>query len=188
MLHGEGTLEYLVLSPSRRNSNKGKFYWTTDKDDADESAKEHYPSSEGIDVIGSELYFVCKSRKELFILDLDGMTYSKSSTNNGKLDGDPDQLKRLIGDDSSDDKGILYITEDLGDDPGVHGRDSSGRYFTIFESPVFQEDETTGLAFSPDGKHMYVAYQENGILFDVFRADGMAFTGRVIDIKYHSRK
>ena len=52
------------------------------------------------------------------------------------------------------------------------------------ESPVYEE-ETTGLAFSPDERHMYVAYQRNGILLDVFREDGLGFDGRVVDIKYH---
>ena len=35
--------------------------------------------------------------------------------------------------------------------------------------------ETTGIAFSPDGKHMYFAYQGDGILFDVTRTDGLTF-------------
>ena len=64
-------------------------------------------------------------------------------------------------------------------------RDEFGRFFTILESPVF-EDETTGLSFSHDKKHMYVAYQENGILFDVTREDGLTFDAKSLDVKYHN--
>uniref|UniRef100_A0A7S4NFI5 SMP-30/Gluconolactonase/LRE-like region domain-containing protein n=1 Tax=Odontella aurita TaxID=265563 RepID=A0A7S4NFI5_9STRA len=78
----------------------------------------------------------------------------------------------------------MYFTEEGGRDAGVHARDKRGRYYTILESPVYQ-DETTGLAFSPDGKHMYVAYQKNGILFDLWREDGLPFHGLTLNVKYH---
>ena len=65
-----------------------------------------------------------------------------------------------------------------------YSRDEFGRFFTILESP-FLLDETTGLAFSPDGRHLYIAYQENGILFDVTREDGLAFDAQSLDVKYH---
>lgn len=54
----------------------------------------------------------------------------------------------------------------------------------MLESPVF-EDETTGLAFSPDARHLYVAYQTNGILFDVTRTDGLPFNAKTLNVKYH---
>ena len=71
-----------------------------------------------------------------------------------------------------------------GKDAGVHARDMNGRFYTIFESPVYT-DETTGLAFSPDGKYMYIAYQDNGKLFTIWRKDGFAFHNTHLDIKYH---
>lgn len=64
-------------------------------------------------------------------------------------------------------------------------RDEFGRFFTILESPTL-EDETTGLSFSSDRKHMYVAYQHNGLLFDVTREDGLAFDAKTLDVKYHN--
>ena len=64
-------------------------------------------------------------------------------------------------------------------------RDEFGRFFTILESPYLL-DETTGLSFSPDGKHLYVAYQENGLLYDVTREDGLAFDAKSLDVKYHN--
>ena len=56
---------------------------------------------------------------------------------------------------------------------------------SVLESPVWK-DETTGLAFSPDGMHLYVAYQANGLLFDVTREDGLPFDGRSINAKFHN--
>ena len=76
--------------------------------------------------------------------------------------------------------GFLHITISV-----VCSRDEFGRFFTILESP-YLEDETTGLSFSPDGKHMYIAYQENGILFDVTREDGRSFDAKSLDVKYHN--
>ena len=67
----------------------------------------------------------------------------------------------------------------------LFSRDQLGRFFTILESPSLI-DETTGLSFSPDGKHMYIAYQENGLLYDVTREDGLAFNAKSLDVKYHN--
>ena len=44
------------------------------------------------------------------------------------------------------------------------------------------------LAFSPDGKHMYLAYQKNGLLFDVWRSDGLTFSKKHLNIKYHNEE
>jgi secreted PhoX family phosphatase len=46
--------------------------------------------------------------------------------------------------------------------------------------------ETSGLAFSPDSKRMYVSFQHPGIIFEIRRADGYSFGGEVVDIKYHA--
>ena len=146
MLHGEGQLDYLLLWPS-----KGTYGWTQDKAKADQNAKKNYQQTEGIDVKGNRLYFVSKAQSELFILNLDSNTYEVESTVSGVFDGSPDQLVRLVGDGE-----LLYYTEEGGKEAGIHARDSEGRYFTILESPVYQE-ETTGLAFSPDHRHLYVA-------------------------------
>lgn len=67
----------------------------------------------------------------------------------------------------------------------VHARNNLGQYYTILESHVY-EDETTGLAFSPDSKHLYVAYQETGLLFDITRVDGLPFNARTLNVKYHA--
>ena len=107
--------------------------------------------------------------------------WSVTSTTGGAFDGRPDSLARVLHDTDE----IMYFTEDGGDAAGVHGRDRDGNFFVVMESDLYSE-ETTGLAFSPDGKHMYVAYQKNGILLDIWREDGHPFAGRTADIKYHS--
>ena len=35
--------------------------------------------------------------------------------------------------------------------------------------------EITGIAFSPDGKYMYFAFQKEGLLFEATRTDGLSF-------------
>ena len=81
---------------------------------------------------------------------------------------------------------ILFISQqEGGKDAGIHGRDSEGNFFSILESPVYNE-ETTGLAFSPNHKRMYVAYQANGILLEVWRKDGLPFSAKSLNIKYHN--
>jgi sugar lactone lactonase YvrE len=41
------------------------------------------------------------------------------------------------------------------------------------------------LSFSPDGQHLYVAYQHNGLLFDIWREDGLPFQAQALNVKYH---
>ena len=162
MLHGDGTLEYLVLEPT--GNGKGNYDWVSDVGTAKSNAAKYYPNSEGIDVLGSHLYFVCKKIKQLFVLDLDNGTYTNSTTANGLFDGKPDQMSHIIGGDEE----VLYFTEEGGNNPGVHGRSAQGFYYTILEGQQYK-DETSGLAWDPSGHHLYVAYQDRGyVLCDGF--------------------
>jgi uncharacterized protein len=148
ILLGSGDLSYLMLQP-RSKQNAGTFQWTDNKQRAQRSAKSYYPGSEGIDVIGNELYFVSKHYNTMFVLNLDDGSYRNYTTKDGLFDGQPDQLVRVIGRQDN----ILYFTEDGGRDAGIHARNTKGQFFTILESPVYKE-ETTGLAFSPDSTKM----------------------------------
>ena len=180
MLHDEkGSLDYLFLIPSNEEGRNGTYQWTNKKSMARKSAQLYYPNAEGIDVANGILYFVSKKDEDLFILDLDRGTYERKIVREEGIDVSPDQLVRLGSDDD-----IMYLTEDGGAEAGIHGRDAQGRYFTILESPIYKE-ETTGLAFSPNKKHMYLAYQKNGIIFDVWRKDGKKFDGGSLNVKYH---
>jgi secreted PhoX family phosphatase len=129
------------------------------------------------------MYIVSKTTKSLFIFDLDKLTWEKSSTKKGVFSDQPDQIKFING--GTD--GLFYFTEDGGSTCGVHARNKVGQYVTIFESNgTFYKSETTGLAFSPDKKHMYVAFQIKGDVYDITRDDEKPFDGDIMDIKYHN--
>ena len=180
MLHEEGVVDFLFVNPNEERTG-GSFEWVDDLEAAKNNARSFYPQTEGIDIQDGIMYIVCKKIQQLFVFDLDEMTYHNVSTVTGLFDGDPDQMQRILGQEG----GLLYFTEEGGVNAGVHARDELGRFFTIFESPVFS-DETTGLSFSPDGKHMYCAFQVNGILYDITRSDGLSFDAKSLDVKYHS--
>lgn len=179
ILHAQGRKRYLMLFPNDIG-DAGEFRWTASKLRARSNAQNHYPNSEGIDVQGNQLFFVCKNIKMLFTLNLDDMTYTRKSTLFGLFDNTPDQIERILEGESD----LLYFTEEGGPNAGIHARDSDGSFFTILESHTYS-DETTGLSWSPDGRFMYVAYQGNGLLFSIWRQDGAPFHQKSLDVKYH---
>ena len=178
----EGTTDYLILVPL--SSHHGSFYWTNDLEFARENGHHLYRNSEGLDAYNGKLYMTSKAFKVLYILDLDNGTYEASLTHNGAFEGQPDQVARLSGAQAGD---LLYFCEDSQEvAAGVHGRDRSGKFFTVLEG-IDYDTESTGLAFSPDNMFMYVSFQENpGLIVSVKRLDGLPFHGNVLDIKYHS--
>jgi hypothetical protein len=182
MLHGNGTIEYLVLYESDTNSNAGRYEWVSSIQQGRSNARLTYPGSEGIDRRDNFLFIVTKTEKFLYVLDLDSNTYVRTSTLFGLFDGEPDQIKHLLNGDDE----IVYFNEDQGQDAGVHGRNAEGQFYTILEGPGFSP-ETTGLAWDPSGKHMYVAFQEDGVLFDITRSDGYPFQGMTLDVRYHNQ-
>jgi hypothetical protein len=203
MLYDEGYRhEYLVLNPSTYTTTAdgtvkptgGQFQWTDDIEEGRASATQYYQFTEGIDCRDGMLYFISKTQKELFVLNLDYDTWTVSSTEHGAF-SQPDQLYSIFPSqekspqDPNEDENIIYFTEDGGSEySGLHARDMKGRYFTILESvtEIITQDETTGLAFSPDRRHIYFALQKNGNVFDIWREDGHAFAGKHLDIKYHA--
>lgn len=182
MLHGDGTTHYLMLVPNA-TLDGGMFVWTTHEEDGRSNAEKYYPETEGIDVKGSKLYFVCKTIQQLFVLDLDAGTYYNETTLSGLFDGNPDQVENLL----SPYQDLVYFTEEGGgeNNAGVHARDGKGQYYTVLESQLYEGD-TAGLNFSPDGQFMYVAYQSTGLLFAVWRTDGFSFHAAHLDVNYHS--
>jgi hypothetical protein len=181
MLHKDGTKEYLMLIPNAAN-NGGQFVWTANRDEARKNAELYYPHTEGLDVYESNMYFVCKKIKQLFVLNLDTGIYSNHTTEVGLFDGTPGQVARAEGASLE----LLYFTEDSGSDmnAGVHARDHEGKFYTVLESEIF-DDVTTGLSFSPDGRFMYIAYQSSGLLYAVWRNDGHPFHHEHLSISYH---
>lgn len=185
ILTGSGTLEYLVLHPNHTdNQESGTFEWTRNLTLARENAGKYARGTEGIDRKDNLLYFVCKTDKLFYILDLDRMTFIMRSTVLGLFDGEPDILKQTLN--ANDTQDILYFTEASDDSSGVHGRNSKGQFFTIMEAPGWEDASTTGLAFSPNGLHMYVTLQDPGVLFEITRTDGRPFHGSSLEVHYHN--
>ena len=179
VLSTPGDTTYLVLDPSKKT-----FSWTTNKEKGKLSAKNHFRNVEGIDFRAGNLYFVSKKLEKLFILDLDRKRYNVESIRGGKFDGAPDQLQRILGSSTKSENSLLYFTEEGGARAGIHARDKANNYFSIVEGKTWSK-ETTGLAFSPDGKYMIFAHQREGVVFMVWREDGRPFNGQSIDVKRH---
>ena len=112
-------------------------------------------------------------------MDLEAQTWTVTSTFSGAFDIQPDQLARVMGDADA-----LYFCEDGGSDSDIHGRDSTGQFFTVVKKYGI-DDENTGLAFSPDGMFMYVAYQTDSEVYAFWREDGLPFDAAAADTKYH---
>jgi uncharacterized protein len=181
ILHGNGTLEFLILKPDETVQDTGTYEWIDSISQARENTAGTYPGSEGLVRKNNILYIASKTVKYLYMLDLDSNTYVRTSTMYGLFDGTPDQMQKLVN--GIDD--IVYFNEDQGVDAGIHGRNAEGQFFTILEAPGWGP-ETTGLAWDPSGKHMYVALQEDGVLFDITRDDGQPFQGMTLGVRYHN--
>jgi hypothetical protein len=203
-----GTTDFLLFFPD------GHFTWTCDEEAARKSQSLYYPNVEGIAFWEDSLYFVSKRTYNLYKLDLDEMTYTSSSTTGGIIgDGEfkhqPDQIVRNNGSGGKSTSPWLYFTEDGGRTPGVYavntapssdGEDIGTKKYSIFEAygEDYFGDETTGLAFSPDGSKMFACFQDCGCdvpgsvdcgcLLEFTRDDGMSFDGETMSLKFHTLK
>ncbi len=181
-----GTLEWLVLSPEFNNKEdrRGTFRWSNSRSEGDANASQFYRYAEGIDIRNGFLYMTTKADKYLFILDLDNLTYERSSTVSGAFEGQPDQIASIVAGNPLRD--MLYFCEESSPiNNGVHARDTDGNFYTILNAPGIS-GETTGLDFSPDNTRMYVSYQGPGLIFEITRVDGYPFGAHRLDIKYHA--
>jgi hypothetical protein len=218
-LHKEGgTFDYLEFIDEQR------FRWTTNLNDARNSQQKWFSNVEGVDYfdgkcveitscctciqivltycylsLAGKLYFVSKKTHLLYTLDLKSLTYNTTSTElnlfgDGTFSNSPDQIIRGKGGN------VLYFTEDGGKTVGVYAIDQNNKRYTMFEaySSKYIGDETTGLAFSPDGTKMYACFQdcgcENsedvdftcGCLLEFSRRDGESFDGSTFSLKFHA--
>lgn len=174
-LHQEDTATTTFL----RILGDSTFEWTADEKDARDSAEEYFPNSEGISFHEEEgkLYFMSKVDKSVIILDVDNLTYETEVTGkkfygDGSFSEQPDQ--NIFGQSYRH----MYFTEDGGSTPGVYARlGSTGVYYTMFQgtSKEYNDDETVGVALSPDGTKFYAGIQDAGVLFEFRREDGLPF-------------
>mmetsp|Transcript_32161 Transcript_32161/g.54883 ORF Transcript_32161/g.54883 Transcript_32161/m.54883 type:complete len:122 (-) Transcript_32161:285-650(-) len=120
---------------------------------------------------------MAKKTQELIILDLENMTYEseisgKKFYGEGSFGDQPDQI--IIGPRRK----FIYFTEDGGENPGVYARhDADGTYYTVFQGvgQRYNNDETIGIALSPDSKRLYAGIQDKGSIFELWRNDGLPF-------------
>ena len=139
ILHGNGTLDYLVLTPDETNQNKtGTYDWVESIHEARANAMKYYQSAEGIDRKDNMLYMACKREKMLYVLDLDSNKYVRYSLEIALFDGEPDGVTHILNDTQE----ILYFNEDLGNISGVHARNQLGQFFTILEGPGWSNEVT----------------------------------------------
>ena len=170
MLTEGGLTEYLELTPNAAvNKTSGTFRWSNEIMLARANAARNYPETQGLDVNGSTLSFVCQGVRTLFQLNLDDGTYTASSTNSGLMDGEPNEVRYVEGSSGT----LLYMTETNGRRGGVHARNEAGEFYTVLEGSY--QPETAGFALSPNGKHMYVSFKRDGLVFDITRDDGLSF-------------
>lgn len=174
-----GTYSFLKLNPYQNNPDEGTFEWVATRGEANPS--QQYPYAEGIDTRGKKIYFVSKTTKKLFILDLVTGTYIRSTTVGGAFNNQPDQIMSITGDINA----IVYFCEDGGNDCGVHGRDGTNQFFSILDG-IGYNTETTGIAFSPGGEYMFLSFQSPGVIWQFWRKDGLKFTDQILQIKYHA--
>lgn len=177
----DNQMDYLVLRPS-----SGTFYWTPNLGEGEQAAFNHFQNCEGIESHAGMLYFVSKEQDELFTLDLDKGTYKKESTVQGLFQGSPDQIVRLLGEETKNDEeeeSYLFFTEEVGNrEAGIYIRDSLGHYVAIVKT---FSNESTGLSFSPDRRFMYFGEYEEGRLIEVSRIDGKPFNGKSMNLRHH---
>lgn len=174
-----GPVDYLYLEPIADcgETVHGTFRWSPVESEGRLNAAEHYPECEGMEIDGSNLRIVSKSLSGFITLNLDTGTYTFEYTG---FEGQPDQITTVYKQDGSK---MIYLTEEahpvaaaLGQQVGIYTRNQLGQYIQIMFGDG-HSSETTGIAFSPDGKHLYFAFQEDGQVFDVTRTDGFSFFG-----------
>jgi hypothetical protein len=155
-----GQHDFLVLYTDRT------FKWATDYDAAKESAFLYFRDADAITVEDGKLYIVTKILNQVVCLDLFSMTYAITSR--------AAELQQLVG------SSTFYFPEG----PNIFGRDEDEQFFILLYTDTLGADETIGVVMSPDQSHLYVSYQESGLIFDVQRVDGEPFQGQFVDINY----
>ena len=177
MLIGGGRIMYLMLDPSNMT-----FSWASTVEEGRSNAALNYPGSIGAKQMNEQLYFVSKGLGQLMILSLLDGTYTMQSTDTARFKGLPDQVVRI---DIPGTSATLYFSNVTDGTGEIGARNEQGTY-TIIEAVGHTGDNTTGLAFSPDGKHLYFAIQGAGLLYDISRDDGRGFDAEPPVIVYET--
>lgn len=168
-LHSGGDTTFLNILDGNN------FEWTDSEDKGRQSASKFFPNTEGIQVHEGKVYFMAKKIQRLLILDMETNTYTDEDTGRkfygeGSFGNQPDQ--NFFGPTRK----YMYFTEDGGKMPGVYARFGNDEtYFTMFEADLSEEDETIGIALSPNNKLFYAGIQGRGHIYEFRRDDGRPF-------------
>jgi len=168
-----GTHDYLKLIPGTGGTNEGTFEWVATKELANPSL---YRNGEGMVIRDGTLVFTAKVDRLVFFLDLKKKTYAQYTTKCGDFTQEPDQIAMLGK--------TLYFANDGTFPCGVYGFHKKGGFYKIVSSQDYNT-ETSGIAFSPDNKYMYVAWQSAAV-WQFWREDGYAFNEKAADIVYQN--
>jgi hypothetical protein len=162
-LNSAETHQYLQLNPGQAGQESGTFEWVTNIDDA---TPELYAGSEGIDAKDGVLIFVSQFDRHIFFLNLAAGTYQRRNTPFNIEQ--PDNLV-ILGDG-------LWLCQNGGMQAGVWVRDfdPDGTNAAQVLYGTDYEVETAGISFSPDGKMMYVSFQDEAT-WQFWRVDGQSF-------------
>jgi hypothetical protein len=60
----------------------------------------------------------------------------------------------------------LYFCDDGGESSVILGHSAGGNFTVLVGHTDLADDETTGLTFGRDAKHMYVCYQGGGWIYN----------------------
>jgi len=170
-LHSDGDTTFL------RMFDDGTYEWTKNETAARESGNKHYMNSEGISYHEGKIYFMAKKKQKMIVLDLENLTYEEEFSGmkfygEGSFDDQPDQILHGAR------RKYIYFCEDGGPNPGVYARhDNDGTYFTLFQGikGVHPNDETIGIALSPDSRRLIAGIQDAGLIMEFTRDDGLPF-------------
>ena len=130
------------------------------------------------------IYMVSTKLQQIYVLNIDAGTYTTFSTVSGEFQGNPDQIKFLPN--SSE---LFFCEDGVANQAGLFVRDDTNQFYTVLKADeaTGPTGETSGIAWSPDKKAMYLSYQEAGKVFQIKRADGEAFDAAKSAPVYHTR-
>mmetsp|Transcript_19936 Transcript_19936/g.22260 ORF Transcript_19936/g.22260 Transcript_19936/m.22260 type:complete len:583 (-) Transcript_19936:137-1885(-) len=165
--------DYLVLNPANGTfqSNNGTFEWSLNLTAASSSAYQDFQHVDHLSVDDGMLYMISKPLGRVISLNLETGTY---------------QIQTKIKDFLAEQDHFLHSPNEVllfpDDQGGISGRFDHEEYFVLLYPETLPSTSNVTGVLSPDGKHLYVAYQETGQIYDVERVDGQSLDGILLEL------
>jgi hypothetical protein len=156
-----GSHDFLVLKDDY------SFYWTSDISVATMSGFDFFRNTTWMEVEGKKLYLFSNVLNQVVSLNFKNMSF--------KILHGIQKLKPLVGNEN------FYFAK---------GRDiylrmmKEEKFLPLIYAENELLNETATILFSPNQEHMYLTYQENGVVYDVTRSDNQTFDGRAVGLNY----